>query len=136
MTIALIHDKASAALTQVLSLLGTVAVFADQFRLRDYLLAKNPCDLVVSAADGALGMNVCITAREQGLPILWLTEQPDFAPQSRRIPVDVFLVKPVEPSVVFAAAERLLLRPPVSPTTSSPGNGRVEIESKNQEEFI
>ena len=110
MIIALIHNEASAGLAQVLSLLGRVRVFADQSGLREYLVSGAPCHLVVSATDGALGMNFCITAHERrkGVPILWITEQKEFEPQSRRIPVDTFLVKPVEPSAVFTAAERLL----------------------------
>ena len=112
--IALIHNADSAHLRQTLSLLGEIKVFENQMQLQDYLLTDAPCDLVVSATDGALGMNCCTTAHERraGVPILWITEQKTFEPQSFRTPVDAFLVKPVEPSTVFAIADRLLHKPP------------------------
>ena len=114
MVIALIYDEASAHLRQTLSLLGEIKVFADRSELQAYLLTDAPCDLVVSATDGALGMNCCTTAhdRRAGVPILWITEQKEFESQSWRTPVDAFLVKPVEPPTVFAIAERLLHKPP------------------------
>lgn len=114
MLIALIHNADSAHLQQTLSLLGEIKVFANQSELQDYLLTDAPCDLVVSATDGALGMNCCTMAHDRrvGVPILWITEQKEFEPQSFRTPVDAFLVKPVEPSTVFSIADKLLHKPP------------------------
>ena len=110
MVILVRHDEEGTAFLRPLELLGQVLALENDTQLRDYLLGGQPCDLVVAAADGGAGMNFCTTAHERrtGVPLLWITEQKEFEPQSWRTPVDAFLVKPVEPSTVFATAQRLL----------------------------
>lgn len=50
------------------------------------------CDLAVIAYPGARGMNACRAIRGQRpqLPILWLSDQAEFLPESKRIPVQGF----------------------------------------------
>ena len=54
-------------------------------------------DVVVVMEDGARGMNFCMSIREysQTIPLLWVSDQAEFEPQSSRMRVDSFLVKPV-----------------------------------------
>ena len=122
MRIVLLHDKNSGIYHSPLSLLGDVLVLPGKAALQEYLLADTPCDLVVCALDGAAGMNCCITAhsRRRGVPILWISEQKEFAAQSKRIPVGAFMVKPVAPSQVFAAAEQLLQKRLLRTPTPTP----------------
>ena len=108
--IVLLHDKASVELQSYLSPLGEVLVLPDKNALQDYLLSKGLCDLVVCAVDGAAGMNICIAARKRrcDVPVIWITEQKEFLPQSMRIPVAKFMLKPIAPTDVVTTAQRLL----------------------------
>ena len=51
-------------------------------------------DAVVVMEDGARGMNFCMSIRgySRDVPLLWISDQAEFEPQSRRMQTDTFLV--------------------------------------------
>ena len=60
--------------------------------------------------DGARGMNFCMSIRgySRDVPLLWISDQAEFEPQSRRMQADTFLVKPVTEYQLREAVSRLL----------------------------
>ena len=48
------------------------------------------------------------TRLQQGCPLLWISDQAEFEPQSRRLQADTFLVKPVTEYQLREAVSRLL----------------------------
>ena len=67
-------------------------------------------DAVVVMEDGGRGVNFCMSIRgySRGVPLLWISDQAEFEPQSRRLQVDTFLVKPVTEYQLREAVSRLL----------------------------
>ena len=53
---------------------------------------EGPADAVVIMEDGARGMNFCMSIRgySRDVPLLWISDQAEFEPQSRRLRVDDF----------------------------------------------
>lgn len=96
--IALICDAPKDFWIGVLSAWEQVQAFPDGVALAYYLQQGGECSLALVAVDGAEGMNWTTYAKHQrpSLPVVWISEQAEFEPQSRRIPVDGFLTKPVE----------------------------------------
>ena len=66
--------------------------------------------ILVVIEDGARGMNFCMSIRgySRDGPLLWISDQAEFEPQSRRLQVDTFLVKPVTEYQLREAVSRLL----------------------------
>lgn len=85
-------------MARLLEEFGSVISIDTGVALAYYLQEQKPCDLVVVAADGAGGMNACSFARGQNkkVPLVWVSDDSDFEQQARRIPVNLFLVKPVD----------------------------------------
>ena len=56
------------------------------------------------------GENFCMSIRgySRDVPLLWISDQAEFEPQSRRLQVDTFLVKPVTEYQLREAVSRLL----------------------------
>ena len=52
-----------------------------------------PYDAVVVMEDGARGMNFCMSIRgySRDVPLLWISDQAEFEPQSRRLQADFYL---------------------------------------------
>lgn len=96
--IALLCDTSEDFWISLLSAWEQVQVFPDGVALAYYLQKGGECSLALVAVDGAEGMNWTTYAKHQrpALPVIWVSEQEGFEPQSRRIPVDGFLTKPVE----------------------------------------
>lgn len=96
--IALLCDTSKDFWIGLLSTWEQVQVFPDGVALAYYLQKGGECSLALVAVDGAEGMNWSTYAKHQrpSLPVIWVSEQAEFEPQSRRIPVDGFLTKPVE----------------------------------------
>ena len=71
---------------------------------------EGPYDAVVVMEDGARGMNFCMSIRgySRDVPLLWISDQAEFEPQSRRMQADTFLVKPVTEYQLREAVSRLL----------------------------
>ena len=69
-----------------------------------------PYDAVVVMEDGARGMNFCMSIRgySKDVPLLWISDQAEFEPQSRRMQTDTFLVKPVTEYQLREAVSQLL----------------------------
>lgn len=66
----------------------------DEFR---HLLVDVYYDLIIVAANGAHGMEVCIGARKirQDTYLFWFSDDKDFGPQSYRLNCTYFATKPV-----------------------------------------
>ena len=96
--IALICDAREQEWIAFLSRWREVRVFPDGVEPAYYLRQGNPCDLALVAVDGARGMNWArnIKSEKRSLPVVWISEQAEFEPQSRRIPTDGFFIKPVD----------------------------------------
>ena len=64
--------------------------------LQTHLVDWNP-DLAIMLADGAAGMEGVYLARDSrpGMPVIWFTDDRDFALQSYRMNCDYFAVKPI-----------------------------------------
>ncbi len=97
-----------------MSALGSVKLFSDYStelsKLGYYLQAKSPCDLLVIALKGASGMNLCDKGRKGGsFPIIWISDQAEFALQANRLGVDCFLTEPVTGKELAFYARQLLL---------------------------
>ena len=56
------------------------------------------------------GMNFCMSIRgySKDVPLLWISDQAEFEPQSRRLQADTFLVKPVTEYQLREAVSPLL----------------------------
>ena len=50
----------------------------------------------------------CTYAMQRDVPLLWISDQAEFEPQSRRMQADTFLVKPVTEYQLREAVSRLL----------------------------
>lgn len=100
--IALLCDGSKSFWNDLLSLWEPVQIFSDGVALAYYIQQGGECSLALVAVDGAEGMNWATYAKHQrpSLPVVWVSEQAEFEPQSRRIPVDGFLVKPVTSQMV------------------------------------
>lgn len=73
-------------------------------------LRRSRYHAVVIAMTGARGMNFCMSIRgySRDVPLLWISDQAEFEPQSRRMQADTFLVKPVTEYLLREAVSRLL----------------------------
>lgn len=105
--ITLICDREQPFWERTLSRWDEVRVFPDGVALAYYLHHQGPCGLAVVAVDGADGMNCCAYAKHMrpAVRVLWVSQDPDFAPQSRRMGVEGFLAKPLprgEPEGILA----------------------------------
>ena len=69
-----------------------------------------PYGAVVVMEDGVRGMNFCMSIRgySKDAPLLWISDQAEFEPQSRRLRVDDFWVKPVTEHQLGEAVSQLL----------------------------
>ena len=69
-----------------------------------------PYDAVVIMEDGARGMNFCMSIRgyRKDVPLLWISDQAEFDPQSRRMQAETILVQPVTEYQQGEAVSQLL----------------------------
>ena len=83
--------------TALLMKLGKVDRFDNGVFCVYAMQRDGPYDAVVVMEDGARGMNFCMSIRgySRDVPLLWISDQAEFEPQSRRMQADTFLVKPV-----------------------------------------
>ena len=83
--------------TALLMKLGKVDRFDNGVFCVYAMQREGPYDAVVIMEDGARGMNFCMSIRgySRDVPLLWISDQAEFEPQSRRLRVDDFWVKPV-----------------------------------------
>ena len=83
--------------TALLMKLGKVDRFDNGVFCTYAMQRDGPYDAVVVMEDGARGMNFCMSIRgySRDVPLLWISDQAEFEPQSRRMQADTFLVKPV-----------------------------------------
>lgn len=83
--------------TALLMKLGKVDRFDNGVFCTYAMQRDGPYDAVVIMEDGARGMNFCMSIRgyRKDVPLLWISDQAEFEPQSRRMQADTFLVKPV-----------------------------------------
>lgn len=83
--------------TALLMKLGKVDRFDNGVFCVYAMQRDGPYDAVVVMEDGARGMNFCMSIRgySRDVPLLWISDQAEFEPQSRRMQVDDFWVKPV-----------------------------------------
>ena len=83
--------------TALLMKLGKVDRFDNGVFCTYAMQRDGPYDAVVVMEDGARGMNFCMSIRgySKDVPLLWISDQAEFEPQSRRMQADTFLVKPV-----------------------------------------
>ena len=83
--------------TALLMKLGKVDRFDNGVFCTYAMQWDGPYDAVVVMEDGARGMNFCMSIRgySKDIPLLWISDQAEFEPQSRRLQADTFLVKPV-----------------------------------------
>ncbi len=104
MRIALCCDANTQAVEQILKERGEVDVFQNEKKgqsagqkLSGYLSCGGHCDLAVVSLDSAAGIHNCryIKEHQRNLPVLWISEDKGLWPESRRIGVEEFLVKPV-----------------------------------------
>lgn len=73
-----------------------------------YRLRHGSCDASVIALPGALGMESAMGVREMlpRVPMIWISEDGNFAVQAYRLRVQMFLQTPVTEQQVAAALER------------------------------
>ena len=81
--------------TALLMKLGKVDRFDNGVFCTYAMQRDGPYDAVVVMEDGARGMNFCMSIRgySKDVPLLWISDQAEFEPQSRRMQADTFLVK-------------------------------------------
>lgn len=115
--IALICDTHGREWTAFLSRWREVRLFPDGVEPAYYLRLGNPLDMALVAMDGARGMNWArkVKSERPSLPVLWISEQAEFEPQSRRIQVDGFFTKPVDRVRLEEAITHILGPPGASP---------------------
>lgn len=96
--------------TALLMKLGKVDRFDNGVFCTYAMQWDGPYDAVVVMEDGARGMNFCMSIRgySRDVPLLWISDQAEFEPQSRRMQADTFLVKPVTEYQLREAVSRLL----------------------------
>ena len=96
--------------TALLMKLGKVDRFDNGVFCTYAMQRDGPYDAVVVMEDGARGMNFCMSIRgySKDVPLLWISDQAAFEPQSRRMQADTFLVKPVTEYQLGEAVSRLL----------------------------
>ena len=116
--IALICDAQEREWTAFLSRWREVRLFPDGVEPAYYLRLGNSLDMALVAMDGARGMNWArkVKSEKPDLPVVWISEQAEFEPQSRRIRMDGFFPKPVD----CARLEELLTRILGPPGRASP----------------
>ena len=116
--IALICDTQEREWTAFLSRWREVRLFPDGVEPAYYLRLGNSLDMALVAMDGARGMNWArkVKSEKPDLPVVWISEQAEFEPQSRRIRMDGFFSKPVD----CARLEDLLTRILGPPGLASP----------------
>ena len=87
--------------TALLMKLGKVDRFDNGVFCTYAMQRDGPYDAVVVMEDGARGMNFCMSIRgySKDVPLLWISDQAEFEPQSRRMQADTFLVKPVTENI-------------------------------------
>ena len=78
--------------TALLMKLGKVDRFDNGVFCVYAMQREGPYDAVVIMEDGARGMNFCMSIRgySKDVPLLWISDQAEFEPQSRRLRVDDF----------------------------------------------
>lgn len=76
------------------------------------LVLEHDFALAVVIVDSANGMNLCRSLRSacKQLPILWVSEDKDFAPEAGRILVEGFLTKPVLSMQLAQRAKEILVQ--------------------------
>ena len=96
--------------TALLMKLGKVDRFDNGVFCVYAMQREGPYDAVVIMEDGARGMNFCMSIRgySKDVPLLWISDQAEFEPQSRRLQADTFLVKPVTEYQLREAVSQLL----------------------------
>ena len=96
--------------TALLMKLGKVDRFDNGVFCTYAMQRDGPYDAVVVMEDGARGMNFCMSIRgySRDVPLLWISDQAEFEPQSRRMQADTFLVKPVTEYQLREAVSQLL----------------------------
>lgn len=96
--------------TSLLMKLGKVDRFDNGVFCTYAMQRDGPYDAVVVMEDGAKGMNFCMSIRgySKTIPLLWISDQAEFEPQSRRMQVESFLVKPVAEQSLQQAVLELL----------------------------
>ena len=96
--------------TALLMKLGKVDRFDNGVFCVYAMQREGPYDAVVIIEDGTRGMNFCMSIRgySRDVPLLWISDQAEFEPQSRRLQVDDFWVKPVTEHQLGEAVSRLL----------------------------
>ena len=96
--------------TALLMKLGKVDRFDNGVFCVYAMQRDGPYDAVVVMEDGARGMNFCMSIRgySKDVPLLWISDQAEFEPQSRRMQADTFLVKPVTEYQLREAVSQLL----------------------------
>ena len=96
--------------TALLMKLGKVDRFDNGVFCVYAMQREGPYDAVVIMEDGGRGMNFCMSIRgySKDVPLLWISDQAEFEPQSRRLRVDDFWVKPVAEHQLGEAVSRLL----------------------------
>ncbi len=96
--------------TALLMKLGKVDRFDNGVFCVYAMQREGPYDAVVIMEDGGRGMNFCMSIRgySRDVPLLWISDQAEFEPQSRRLRVDDFWVKPVTEHQLGEAVSRLL----------------------------
>lgn len=116
--IALICDTWEQEWIAFLSRWREVRVFPDGVEPAYYLRMGNPLDMALVAMDGARGMNWArkVKVEKPDLPVVWISEQAEFEPQSRRISVDGFFPNPID----WTMLEELLTRILGPPGRASP----------------
>lgn len=96
--------------TALLMKLGKVDRFDNGVFCVYAMQRDGPYDAVVVMEDGARGMNFCMSIRgySKDVPLLWISDQAEFEPQSCRMRVDDFWVKPVTEYQLREAVSQLL----------------------------
>ena len=96
--------------TALLMKLGKVDRFDNGVFCVYAMQREGPYDAVVIMEGGARGMNFCMSIRgySRDVPLLWISDQAEFEPQSRRMQADTFLVKPVTEYQLREAVSQLL----------------------------
>lgn len=71
-------------------------------------LIEQEYDIIIITADGANGMEACIAARKMcpNTPLIWLSNDRDFAAQSYRLGCTYFAARPVAQYKLLHALER------------------------------
>ena len=80
--------------TALLMKLGKVDRFDNGVFCTYAMQRDGPYDAVVIMEDGARGMNFCMSIRgyRKDVPLLWISDQAEFEPQSRRMQADTFFI--------------------------------------------